>query len=103
MTKSLIARILCLIILLLSGGACLAFDNVLLITIDTLRPDYLSCYGSNKVATPNIDRLASGGVIFKDAVSTAPVTLTSHVSILTGLIPLAHGVHDNGTFYVDKK
>src|ERR1051325_2267957 len=103
MTKPLLVCILCLAILSFWGGVCFAFDNVLLITIDTLRPDYLSCYGSNKVKTPNIDRLASGGVVFKDTISAAPVTLPSHVSILTGLIPAVHGVHDNGTFYLNKK
>ncbi len=80
-----------------------AFDNVLLISIDTLRSDHLGCYGSTKVKTPNIDSLARSGVLFKNVVSPAPFTLPSHVSMMTGLIPPAHGVHDNGGFYLDQK
>jgi arylsulfatase A-like enzyme/Tfp pilus assembly protein PilF len=79
-----------------------AYDNVLLISIDTLRADYLGCYGSSKVKTPNIDSLAKNGVIFKNTVSQAPFTLPSHVSMLTGLIPPVHGVQDNGGFYLNK-
>lgn len=85
------------------AATCFAFDNVLVFTIDTLRPDYLGCYGSTKVKTPNIDQLARNGVLFKDTVSPAPFTLPSHVSIFTGLIPPVHGVQDNGGFYLDKK
>ena len=85
------------------GANCFAFDNVLLISIDTLRADHLSCYGSKEVKTPAIDSLARTGVLFKNVVSPAPFTLPSHVSMMTGLIPPAHGVHDNGTFYLDQK
>src|SRR6185503_9757552 len=78
-----------------------AFDNVLLISIDTLRADHLSCYGSQEVKTPNIDSLARSGVLFKNVVTPAPFTLPAHVSMMTGLIPPAHGVADNGGFYLD--
>jgi tetratricopeptide (TPR) repeat protein len=78
-------------------------QNVLLITVDTLRADYLSCYGSTKVKTPNIDALANSGVLFKNTVSPAPFTLPSHVSLFTGMIPPAHGVQDNSGFFVDDK
>ena len=71
--------------------------SLLLITIDTLRADYLSCYGSQEVETPNLDRLARGGAHFIRARASVPLTLPSHASILTGLHPPAHGVRDNGT------
>jgi arylsulfatase A-like enzyme/Tfp pilus assembly protein PilF len=80
-----------------------AYDNVLVFTLDTLRADYLSCYGSTKVKTPHIDELAKNGVLFKNTVSPAPFTLPAHVSIFTGLLPPVHRVEDNGGFYLDKK
>lgn len=75
--------------------------NVLLITIDTLRADYLRCNGSTKVATPNLDSLAANGVNFTRARTAVPLTLPSHAGILTGLYPLSHGVRDNGRFRLD--
>jgi len=65
--------------------------NVLLITVDTLRPDYLSCYGSSKVNTEHIDALAKGGVVFEAAISQAPWTRPSVASLLTGRYPSVHG------------
>jgi arylsulfatase A-like enzyme/Tfp pilus assembly protein PilF len=72
--------------------------NVLLISIDTLRPDHLGCYGYDNIETPNIDGLADEGFLFQDAIATVPLTLPSHTSILTGLLPITSGVRDNGTF-----
>lgn len=69
--------------------------NILLITIDTLRADRLGCYGYARAQTPNIDRIASEGVLFMNAVSHVPLTRPSHTSIFTGLFPYQHGVHDN--------
>lgn len=69
--------------------------NVLFITVDTLRPDYLGCYGSRKVATPNIDSVAAEGTRFQKAISPVPLTLPSHCSIFTGMYPMATGVRDN--------
>jgi arylsulfatase A-like enzyme/Flp pilus assembly protein TadD len=74
--------------------------NLLLITIDTLRPDRLSCYDPRFVKTPNIDRLAASGVVFTRAFAHTPLTLPSHSNILLGTTPLRHGVHDNGIFRV---
>ncbi len=71
-----------------------ADQNVLLVTIDTLRADALSCYGG-RAATPHLDELARAGVRFDFAHAHAVMTLPSHASILTGLYPFAHGVHDN--------
>jgi len=69
--------------------------NVLFISVDTLRPDFLSCYGGKTVETRNIDSLAKEGIVFTRAFAHNPLTLPSHVNMLTGTTPLAHGVHDN--------
>ena len=70
--------------------------NILLITLDTTRADYLGCYGHQPAGTPNLDRLALEGVRFARVYCPAPLTLPSHCSIMTGLDPAAHGVHNNG-------
>jgi arylsulfatase A-like enzyme/Tfp pilus assembly protein PilF len=75
--------------------------NVILITIDTLRSDRVSCYGSDLVDTPNIDSFASEGVLFSNAASTVPFTLPAHSSILTGLYPPGHGVRENVGYTLD--
>ena len=72
--------------------------NVLLITLDTTRADHLGAYGDRRARTPNLDRLAAGGVLFERAISAAPLTLPAHVSLFTGLYPFAHGVRNNGNF-----
>jgi arylsulfatase A-like enzyme/Tfp pilus assembly protein PilF len=72
--------------------------NVLLVSIDTLRPDHLGCYGHKNIDTPNIDGLAAEGFLFLDAIATVPLTLPSHTSLLTGLLPTTCGVRDNGAF-----
>jgi len=74
-----------------------ADQNVLLITIDTLRADALGCYGG-PATTPNLDRLAALGVRYDFAHAHAVITLPSHASILTGLYPYQHGIHDNAGF-----
>jgi arylsulfatase A-like enzyme/Flp pilus assembly protein TadD len=91
---------------ILAGAAALparAADlNVLLVTIDTLRPDRLSCYSPKYVQTPQIDALAARGVLFERAFAHAPLTLPSHASILLGATPLAHGADDNGMCVVPR-
>jgi len=72
--------------------------NLLLITLDTVRADSLSCNGSKKVHTPHLDRLARGGVNFTRARTSVPLTLPAHASILTGTYPPVHGVRDNGSY-----
>jgi arylsulfatase A-like enzyme/tetratricopeptide (TPR) repeat protein len=71
---------------------------ILLITIDTLRPDRLGAYGSHSVETPNLDRIARDGITFTHALANVPLTLPSHASILTGTYPLTHTIRDNGDF-----
>jgi choline-sulfatase len=70
--------------------------NVFLITIDTLRPDHVHCYGYNDIETPALDGLAKNGIRFTNAFTPAPITNVSHASILTGLQPSSHGVTDFG-------
>jgi arylsulfatase A-like enzyme len=70
--------------------------NILLITVDTTRADYLSCYGSALLTTPNIDALASRGVRFDAATAVVPLTGPGHASMLTGLYPRDHGAIRNG-------
>jgi arylsulfatase A-like enzyme len=66
--------------------------NVLVIVVDTLRADHLSSYGYARPTSPNIDRLASEGVLFENAVSSSSWSLPSHVSLLTGEYLYQHGV-----------
>jgi arylsulfatase A-like enzyme/Tfp pilus assembly protein PilF len=72
-------------------------QNVLLITIDTLRADALGCYGG-PAATPALDRLAAEGVRFEFAHAHAVTTLSSHASMLTGRYPFQHGIRDNSGY-----
>jgi arylsulfatase A-like enzyme len=70
--------------------------NLLLITIDTMRADHVGAYGYRGARTPTLDRLGREGVRFDRAFAPAPITLTSHASLLTGLYPPGHGARDNG-------
>lgn len=74
--------------------------NVLLITVDTLRADYLGCYGNERVKTPALDGLAKNGIKFDSAFAHNVITLPSHVNILTGTYPIFHGVRENIGFRV---
>jgi arylsulfatase A-like enzyme/Flp pilus assembly protein TadD len=78
-------------------------QNLLLITIDTLRADKLSCYGSENPKTPHIDSLAERGVLFSRAFANTSTTLPSHTNILLGTTPLYHGVHENLNFIVNEQ
>jgi arylsulfatase A-like enzyme/tetratricopeptide (TPR) repeat protein len=80
-----------------SPGQAAGF-NVVLFTLDTLRADRVGCYGYEKVETPVLDSLATGGVRFADAVTVVPLTLPSHSTIMTGNYPPRHGVRNNGTY-----
>jgi arylsulfatase A-like enzyme len=61
--------------------------NVLLIVMDTVRADHLSCYGYERPTTPNLDRLARRGIRFEEVRAAAPWTLPSHASMFTGRVP----------------
>ncbi len=69
--------------------------NVILISIDTLRADYLKLYSDHGVVTPNIEALARTGVVFDNAIAQVPYTLPSHCTLFTGNYPSSHGVRDN--------
>ena len=70
--------------------------NVVLVSVDTLRADHLGCYGYDKPTSPNLDRLASEGVLFRNALATSNWTLPSHASLFTGLYPSHHGANRYG-------
>ncbi len=65
--------------------------NVILISIDTLRPDHLGCYGYEYATSPAIDAFCADAIVFDQAIAHAPSTLPSHASIFTSLLPHHHG------------
>ncbi len=69
--------------------------SLLLVTIDTIRADRVGAYGYAEARTPNLDALARAGVRFDNALSPVPLTVPSHATMLTGLVPRHHGVRDN--------
>ncbi len=72
--------------------------NIILITLDTVRADHLSCYGYKKDTSPNIDYFAKNGILFENTITTAPITLPAHASILTGKYPYKINVRNNGNY-----
>ncbi len=89
--------VLCLAIAwsLVQISAELLAENILLISIDTLRADRLSCYGYDKNRTPSIDRWAEEGVVFDHAYTEYPLTIPAHYTMLTGIYPCSHGAKEN--------
>lgn len=90
-----------LLLLACSGGESTAptpapKPSVLLVTLDTTRADAMGTYGHMGAKTPVFDALAAEGVRFDRAYATVPLTTPSHASMLTGLYPTRHGVHNNG-------
>ena len=77
-------------------GPAVSAQNLVLITIDTLRADHVGAYGYSRAHTPTLDALAANGVRFERAYAAAPITLPSHATILTGRYPPGHGARDNG-------
>ncbi|MET0554211.1 MAG: sulfatase-like hydrolase/transferase [Vicinamibacteria bacterium] len=93
----------CLAALAFVAAACRAPvpeapPSVLLVTIDTLRADRVGAYGAGPGRTPHLDALAAQGLVMEDAWASVPLTLPSHATILSGLEPPHHGVHDNGAY-----
>ncbi len=92
-----------MLVLLIVAGGCRDSERkatypsapVIIISIDTLRADHLPVYGYSKVATPNIDSLRADGILFASAWAHAPLTLPSHVSLLTGTLPGSNNVRNN--------
>ncbi len=67
--------------------------NIILIDVDSLRPDHLSCYGYKRATSPGIDELASRGILFRQAISQSNFTLPSIASLFTSKYVSAHGVN----------
>lgn len=67
-------------------------DRVILISLDTLRQDHMSLYGYPRPTTPNLDAFAKQSTVFTNAMSQAPYTLPSHMTMMTGMHPLSHNV-----------
>jgi arylsulfatase A-like enzyme len=66
--------------------------NLILITMDEVRADHITCYGNEKINTKNIDNVAKDGVKFTTCISSSVLTPVAHASILSGLNPYSHGV-----------
>lgn len=66
--------------------------KIVLISIDTLRADRLGCYGYRLPTSPNLDKLASEGVLYPNAFSPCPYTVPTHASLLSGLYPINHNI-----------
>ena len=77
---------------LIQGGRQGSPPNIVIITLDCVRPDFLGCYGCRTVRTPHLDRMAARGLVFDQAVSQAPNTWVSHAGIFTGCYPPVHGL-----------
>ncbi len=88
--------VLNLLILSLTLVSCSSGDlkhqNIILISIDDLRADHLGCYGYNRDTSPNIDSLARDNILFAKCYIHQAWTLPSHISMLTSLYPITHGV-----------
>jgi arylsulfatase A-like enzyme/cytochrome c-type biogenesis protein CcmH/NrfG len=86
-----------------SGGEVGTFPKapVILISIDTLRSDHLPAYGYRGVETPALDAFRHDAILFERAYSHTPLTLPSHLSMLTGRLPTDHGVRDNVGYKYD--
>jgi len=87
-----------LALLLLFVGGCSNEDvsktdfNIVLITIDALRADHLSCYGYHRNTSPNIDKIAEKGIVFNNVISPSSWTTPSMVSLFTSVYPINHGI-----------
>ena len=96
------AVLLCIFLLFLSGFAFLQWlgkvqqPNIILITLDALRPDHLGCYGYARNTSPTIDNLASQGVRFSHYITPSSHTSSSNASLITSTYPNIHNVKDWG-------
>jgi arylsulfatase A-like enzyme len=92
-------------LLLVSAAGCGGGEdvqpNVLLVTVDTLRPDRLSAYGYRGHETPHVDRLAAEGALFENAWTDTPWTTPSMASVMTGVYPTRHGFRSTNTNRLD--
>lgn len=85
-----------------SGAGHPGSEIVILITLDTLNPSYLGCYGDNRTRSPMLDRLARRGTLFSECHTVINLTTPSHASMLTGLFPHQLGIHINAHAVSDR-
>jgi arylsulfatase A-like enzyme/Flp pilus assembly protein TadD len=97
------------LLLILAFAACsretVAPSNqtpVILISIDTLRSDHLPAYGYRGIETPEIDRFRKDSILYERAYSHVPLTLPSHATMFTGVLPATNGLRDNVGFRLAK-
>ncbi|MDQ6800294.1 MAG: sulfatase-like hydrolase/transferase [Acidobacteriota bacterium] len=76
---------------------------IILISIDTLRSDHLPAYGYTRIETPALDGFRADSILYEHAYSHAPLTLVSHASLFTGLLPSEHGIRDNIGYSLNPK
>jgi glucan phosphoethanolaminetransferase (alkaline phosphatase superfamily) len=76
--------------------------NIILITLDTVRPDHLSLYGYEDKTSPNLDSLAENSVVFENAYSPTSWTLPAHASLFTGKFPSNHNAVKRHQFLDDE-
>lgn len=93
---------LSLLAALMAGCSPPSGPDIVLVVIDTLRADRVSCYGYPRPTTPRIDELAARGLRFRSAFSTSSWTLPAHASIFTGLFPIEHGATQEHTQLDDR-
>jgi arylsulfatase A-like enzyme/Tfp pilus assembly protein PilF len=104
-------KIALLAVVLISGACRRVPDHlieakgapIILISIDTLRSDHLPAYGYTRIETPALDAFRADSILYEHAYSHAPLTLVSHASIFTGLLPSEHGIRDNIGYSLNPK
>jgi arylsulfatase len=69
-----------------------SLSRIVLVTIDTLRADHLGCYGYRRDTSPNLDRLAAEGLLFRHAFSPSSYTAPTHASLFTSRYPSYHSI-----------
>ena len=90
-TKTLAVSVIACVCLLLACARPSGPPNVVIIAVDSLRPDHLGCYGYGRPTSPTVDALAAKGVLFENVISQASWTTPSFGTVLTGLYPSQHG------------
>ena len=92
----ILAFSLCIIYLFFPKIAICAVSNndfnIVLISIDALRADHLSCYSYERETSPNIDKIAEKGILFENVIAPSSWTVPSMVSLFTSVYPINHGV-----------
>lgn len=68
--------------------------NIIVISLDEVRPDHLSCYGYTRITTPHFDRVAKEGVRFQTCISTSDFTPIAMGTVIMGKYPNKHGMRD---------